>query len=55
MTNFQPRSRVPCPWSRPSHEHGWPDLDRYRKDPCLKAVRERLQGQYGEECWRLGL
>jgi hypothetical protein len=24
-------------------EHGWPDLARYRKDTCLKAVRERLE------------
>jgi hypothetical protein len=36
-------------------EHGWPDLNRYRKDTCLKAVRERLEERYGEECWRLGL
>jgi hypothetical protein len=36
-------------------EHGWPDPDRYRKDTCLKAVRERLEERYGEECWRLGL
>jgi hypothetical protein len=29
-------------------EHGWPDLDRYRKKECLKAVRERLTERYGE-------
>jgi hypothetical protein len=35
-------------------EHGWPDLDRYGKEECLKAVRERLQERYGEDSWTLG-
>jgi len=31
-------------------EHGWPDLDCYRKRECLKAVKEALKERYpGEE------
>lgn len=26
--------------------HGWPDLDRYRKEECLEAVRNLLQERY---------
>jgi hypothetical protein len=25
------------------HQHGWPDLDRYRKSDCLRAVERALQ------------
>lgn len=27
-------------------EHGWPDLDMYRKKECLKAVRDAMQERY---------
>jgi hypothetical protein len=36
-------------------EHGWPDLDRYRKEECLRAVRERLLERYAEDCLWLEL
>ncbi|KAK7910602.1 hypothetical protein PG985_013083 [Apiospora marii] len=27
-------------------EHGWPDLERYRKEDCLRAVRDMLREKY---------
>ena len=30
-------------------EHGWPDLDRYRKSECLKAVRRALEEKYPDK------
>ena len=27
-------------------EHGWPDLEKYRKEDCIKAVEEALAEQY---------
>jgi hypothetical protein len=27
-------------------EHGWPDLEKYRKEECIKAVEEALAEQY---------
>ncbi|KAK4097745.1 hypothetical protein N658DRAFT_500164 [Parathielavia hyrcaniae] len=36
-------------------EHGWPDLARYRKEECMKAIRTMLEERYGEDCWMLGL
>lgn len=30
-----------------------PDMARYRKDECLRAIRETLKEQYGEECRQL--
>jgi hypothetical protein len=29
-------------------QHGWPDLDRYRKDECLEAVQKALTEHYPE-------
>jgi len=30
-------------------EHGWPDLERYRKRECLEAVQRALEDRYPEE------
>ena len=30
-------------------EHGWPDLDKYRKQECLRAVRDALEEWYPHE------
>ncbi|KAL1841512.1 hypothetical protein VTJ49DRAFT_7003 [Mycothermus thermophilus] len=30
-------------------EHGWPDLDRYRKEECLQAVRRIMEQHLGEQ------
>jgi hypothetical protein len=27
-------------------EHGWPDLENYRKEECIEAVKEALAEQY---------
>jgi hypothetical protein len=32
-------------------EHGWPDLDRYRKRECLEAVQEALEERYPDEAY----
>ena len=32
--------------------HGWPDLDRHRKEDCLKAIHMALSENFpGEEDW----
>ncbi|KAI1390260.1 uncharacterized protein F4822DRAFT_401363 [Hypoxylon trugodes] len=32
-------------------QHGWPNLDVYRKEDCLKAVREALKEHYPDIAW----
>ncbi|KAI1403244.1 hypothetical protein F4819DRAFT_237305 [Hypoxylon fuscum] len=31
------------------HEHGWPDLERYRKRECLDAIQKALEERYPDE------
>ncbi|KAL7913747.1 hypothetical protein GGI35DRAFT_475595 [Trichoderma velutinum] len=33
-------------------EHGWPDMDKYRKVGCLKAVQKALEEHYPEDAHR---
>ncbi|KAL2023304.1 hypothetical protein VTK56DRAFT_3042 [Thermocarpiscus australiensis] len=35
-------------------DHGWPGLDRYRKEECLQAVQAMLKERCGEDYWLLG-
>ncbi|KAL2147656.1 hypothetical protein VTI28DRAFT_8110 [Corynascus sepedonium] len=37
------------------HEHGWPEIDRYRKEDCLQAVCVLLMERYGQFCQQMGL
>jgi hypothetical protein len=30
-------------------EHGWPDLERYRKEECIKAVQNVIEDKFPEE------
>ena len=36
-------------------EHGWPDVDRFRKQECLEACLAALKERYGDDCRFLGL
>jgi hypothetical protein len=34
-------------------EHGWPDLERYRKEDCIKAVHQALKAHFEHDTdWR---
>lgn len=32
-------------------EHGWPDMERYRKQECMDAIREALEQHYPDEVY----
>ncbi|KAK7956391.1 uncharacterized protein PG986_005613 [Apiospora aurea] len=45
IENFHPQGLIPM-LRQIYHEHGWPNLAAYRKEDCLRAVREAMEANY---------